>query len=82
MDKDLSPPGSPLMVLLQGLSELPFSACFLCIAFLTIPGLFSIMFTCPPKRRPEVKVESDVVCQIRLTVENRRREEARSFIIP
>lgn len=81
MDEDLSLLGSTLMVLLEGLSKLHFSACFLCISFLKIPRLFSIMFICLPQRRPGGEVEGVMGCQIRLTVENRRREELWAFLI-
>lgn len=49
------------MVLLQGLSELHFRACFLCISFLMIPRLFSVMFfSWLPMRRPGRETEDDM----------------------
>lgn len=73
MDRDLSPPGSLLMVLLQGLSELHFSACMLCVCSPVMPRPFAVMFTCPPKSRPGGEVQGHMGCQRRLTVENTRQ---------
>jgi len=40
------------------------------------------MFTCLPKIRAGGEAEGNMGCQRRLAVENRRREEAQSFLIP
>lgn len=80
MDRDLPPPGSPLMVVLQGLSELHCSACVLCVCFPVIPRLFAVVFTCLPRGRPGGEVQGCVGCQRRLTVENTRQELWRLLI--
>lgn len=64
MDRDLSPPGSPLMVLLQGLSELHCSACVLCVCSPVIPRLFAVTFTCLPKSRPGGEVQGTRSCGV------------------
>lgn len=81
MDRELSPPGSPLMVLLQGLSELHFSACMLCVCSPMIPRLFAVMSMCLPKSRPGGEVEGNVGCQRGLTMENTRQELWRLLIL-
>lgn len=82
MDRDLSPPGSPLMVLLQGLSELHFSACILCVCSPVRSGLFAVVFTCLAKSRPGGEVGGNVGCQRTLTVENTRSQELWRLLIP
>lgn len=80
MDRDLSPPGSPLMMLLQGLSELHFKACMLCVYSPVILRLFAVVFMCLPNSRPGGEVEGNVGCQRGLTMENTRQELWRLLI--
>lgn len=75
MDRDLSPLDSPLKLLPQGLAERHLSVWvfFICMSIPVVRRRFSIMFTSPPKRRPERQVESDKGYWIRLTVLGERK---------
>lgn len=69
------------MVLLQGLSELHFSAGMLCVCSPVILRLFAVVFMCLPKSRSGGKVEGNVGCQRGLTMENTKQELWRLLIL-